>query len=82
MRRTTCPDNVGHVRLAVDGHPDGQHLSGVSGVRLPCPASVADSSATGSRGAATAELDPLMVEALASLLSDSLVADVLSEPRP
>ena len=37
MRRTTCPDSSGLVRLAVDEHPDGQHLSGVSGVRLPRP---------------------------------------------
>ena len=37
MRRTTCPDNAGLVRLAETDQADGQHLSGVSAVRLPGP---------------------------------------------
>ena len=37
MRRTTCPDNAGLVRLAETDQADGQHLSGVSAVRLPRP---------------------------------------------
>ena len=37
MRRTTCPDNAGLVLLAETDQADGQHLSGVSAVRLPRP---------------------------------------------
>ena len=37
MKRTTCPDNAGLVRLAETDQADGQHLSGVSAVRLSRP---------------------------------------------
>lgn len=37
MRRTSCPDNPGLVRRTVDGHPDGQPISRLSGVRLSRP---------------------------------------------
>ena len=47
MNRTTCPDNSGHVRKAVDGHTDGQPISRLSGVRQPDGASKSPSNTVG-----------------------------------
>ena len=68
MKRTTCPDNAGLVRLAETDQADGQHLYGVSAVRLPRPGRENDGGLKGDgsrikgRGAILRSLRALVLE--------------------